>query len=129
MIREGRGKAILAYFKTPEQAHQAADRLKAELDIIDVDIDRFSATPRAEMNSFQNPINADFSSHEKLIEGTDPSNQGASILRGADPAVSGMSDGGQGEWISGRDILLTVVVPEDKVEQAVQIINACGGQH
>ena len=130
MIREGRGQAILAYFKDPADAERAAEQIKQELNVSDVQIDRFSEAPRGELTPrVINPIQVQFPSHITLIEGSEPSSKSAGILQGTDPAVSGMADGPDQMRLSGRDIILTVVCPVDKVEQAIKIINACGGQH
>ncbi|MNC82928.1 hypothetical protein D3C75_1366550 [compost metagenome] len=50
----------------------------------------------------------------------------AGIMAAADPAASGMSDGGQ-EGPTGRDVLLTVVVDESVHHRALSIIEQAGG--
>lgn len=123
-------QAILAYFKSPDEAQIASERITHELEIEDVQIDHISAQPGEMTQRVINPINGEIASHANLIEGTDDiSRKDVGILLGADPAVSGMSDGSGGDLISGRNILLTVVSPTEKVEQAVQIIDECGGMH
>jgi hypothetical protein len=122
-------RAILAYFKSPDEAQIASERLTHELDVEDVQIDRISAVPGSGTQRFMNPINADFGSHANLVDGTDGVSNRDGILLGSDPAVSGMSDGSGGDLISGRDILLTAVVPATVVDQAVRIIDECGGMH
>jgi hypothetical protein len=123
-------RAILAYFKSPDDAQIASERLTHELDVEDVQIDRISGTPGEATEKYMNPLNGKISSHTSLVEGTDDiSRKDVGILRGSSPAISGMADGSRGDMISGRDILLTAVVPASVVDQAVQIIDECGGQH
>ncbi|HEU4962477.1 MAG TPA: hypothetical protein VFV52_01260 [Bacilli bacterium] len=122
-------QAILAYFNSPDDAQIAAERVQHELDIEDVQIDRISAQPNSEPTQrVMNPITGNIASHASLIQGTDSlSGKSPGILLGSDPVVSGMS-GGDGN-ITGRDILLTVVCPKAQLDQALSIINECGGQH
>jgi hypothetical protein len=118
-------RAILAYFKSPADAEKAAQRLRNEVEVADLQIERFSNVPRAGMVEFNNPIQG-IDSHVHLVEGKQNMlDERVGILLSADTAVSGMS----GDYIETRDILLTVVCPPPSVEQAVQIINECGGQH
>jgi len=128
-MKPAKEQAILAYFKSPDDAQVASERLTDELDIEDVQIDRISGGQPGEGNDrFMNPITANIPSHASLVNATDPSSISTGILLGSSPAVSGMTDGSM-NTISGRDILLTVIVPTERVECALQIINECGGQH
>lgn len=122
-------QAILAYFKSPEDAQVAAERIQHELDVHDVQIDRFSEVPNSEPTElYNNPITSNISSHTAMVQGTDSlGSKGAGILTGADPNVYSMS--GAGGNVSGRDILLTVVCPKPQLEAALAIIDECGGQH
>ncbi|WP_223067155.1 hypothetical protein [Paenibacillus caui] len=108
-------KNILAYFKSPEEAEGAARKLQA-LRVIDMSIDRFSRYGnRAAVTSVSG-----------LVLDSELTHRSADILTEADPAESGMSDGGQG-GPTGRDILMTVVVDEDTHHQAMRIIEEAGG--
>lgn len=108
-------KNILAYFKSPEEAEGAARKLQA-LRVLDYSIERFSRY------SIGSPATA----VAGLVMDSDLTHNSAGILASADPAHSGMSDGGQG-GPTGRDILLTVVVEEDHHHQAMRIVEEAGG--
>ncbi|MFD2170570.1 hypothetical protein [Tumebacillus lipolyticus] len=122
-------QSILAYFNSPDQAEKAKQGMLEQLDLTDetCQIDRISAQPGDATEQVINPINASFSSHATLIENLSPTENSSGILLGSDPAVSGMSDGTG--MLSGRDTLLTVVCPADKLDRALQIIEQNGGQH
>ncbi len=118
-------KNILAYFKSPEEAENAAAKLKS-LSVADMQIDRFSRYPDGEMNSYFNPAAGDIRSLASMTLNADISNRSAGILASADVNASGLSDGGQG-GPTGRDVLLTVVVGEAEEAAARQIIADGGG--
>lgn len=118
-------KNILAFFKSPEEAQEAAAKLQA-LRAIDVSIDRFSKNPGNGIDYIENPITSDFSSLTSLTSDAGVSGRDAGILLAADIDASGMSDGGQG-GPTGRDVLLTAVVDEGVHHQALRIIEQCGG--
>lgn len=108
-------KNILAYFKSPEEAQGAARKLEA-LRVQDISIDRFSRYGGG----------TTVTAVAGLVMNADLSHQSADIMAEADPAESGMSDGGQG-GPTGRDILLTVVVDEEHHHQAMRIVEDAGG--
>ncbi|MFC6332047.1 hypothetical protein ACFP56_05385 [Paenibacillus septentrionalis] len=118
-------KNILAYFKSPEEAEQAAKQLEA-IGTIDMSIDRFSKNPGGDLNSIMNPITGEFSSLASLSLNADITERDAGILLASGTDASGLSDGGQG-GPTGRDILLTVVVDEAVHQQALQICEQAGG--
>ncbi len=118
-------KNILAYFNTPEQAQEAANKLKA-LRVVDMSIDRFSRYPGAGMSSGIPVFSGKVSSLSSLTSGADFYGSSSSILAAADITASGMSDGGQG-GPTGKDILLTAVVDESIHHQALQIVEQAGG--
>ncbi|MBN6187636.1 hypothetical protein JQN58_11975 [Aneurinibacillus sp. BA2021] len=118
-------KNILAYFKSPEEAEQAAQRL-TELGVIDQSIDRFSRYAGQGTEQMLNTLGGRLPSLASTVMDADITNRGAGILLAADVTASGMSDGGQDD-ITGRDILLTVVVEEAKHEQALRIVEQAGG--
>ncbi len=129
-MQPAKEQAILSYFKSPDEAQIASERLTDELDIEDVQIDRISGgQPGEGIENFMNPITANISSHASLIDATDPSGPSVGRLLGGSEVISGMADGSMGETISGRDILLTVIVPSGCVDRALQIITECGGIH
>ncbi|CAM3438093.1 hypothetical protein [Marinicrinis lubricantis] len=119
-------KNILAYFNTPEEAEGVARKLKA-LRALDVSIDRFSRYPGEGVQRNMNPITGDFAGLGNLTLDADYSNKSAAILSAADPSASGMSDGGQG-GPTGKDILLTAVMPEETFHQALEVCRQAGAQ-
>lgn len=122
-------QAILAYFNSEALAEKAKQQLVQQLDLKDEEcqIDRVSAQPGEATERVINPITANFGGHETLTENTSPSNDSVGPLLGSDPAVSGMADGDG--MITGLDVLLTIVCPTDKVEQALQIVERNKGHH
>lgn len=119
-------KNILAYFKTPEEAEGAAQKLRA-LRAIDVSIDRFSKNPGDGMEHRENPVTGDIPSLASLSLDSDISERSPGILLAAGTDASGMSDGGQG-GPTGRDVLLTAVVEESVHRQALRVVEQAGGQ-
>ncbi|MBP1992871.1 hypothetical protein [Paenibacillus eucommiae] len=119
-------KNILAFFHAPDQAEAIAAKLRS-LRVIDVKVDRFSRYPGTGVDSVMNPITGEISSLGVLTQGADVSSPSAGILMAADPAASGMSDGGNG-GATGKNILLTVVVEENNYEQALRVIREGGGE-
>jgi hypothetical protein len=125
-------QAILAYFNSPHDAQVAAERVQHELDIEDVQVDRFSMVPGDGVEQLVNPINGDIPSHGELVEGGDNIRRDSGVALGADPAVSGLSDGydvENGLRVSGPNYLVTIVSPIEKLNQALDIVNECGGKH
>ncbi|CEH30780.1 hypothetical protein AM501_30115 [Aneurinibacillus migulanus] len=118
-------KNILAYFKSPEEAEQAAQKL-SELGVVDLSIDRISRYSGQGTERMMNTLGGELPSLASTVLDADITNRGAGILLAADVSASGMSDGGQDD-ITGRDILLTVVVEEPKHHQALHIVEQSGG--
>jgi hypothetical protein len=117
---------ILAGFRTRDEADKAADTLK-QAGFETVQVDTIGQYPGAGVTQRLNPTTGDFPSLGGLTLGAEfPSGRDASILAAADPAASGMSDGGQ-ETV-GPSVLLTCVVPEERGDEAVHIIRSCGGE-
>lgn len=118
-------RSILAYFRSRDDAEFVVSRLRG-LEFIDYSIDTFSRYPGDGVNRVMNPINSDFPSLGYLTLNADLPNTGAGILAAADVSASGMSDGGD-TVITGRNILLTVVLDETSYEKAISIIESGGG--
>jgi hypothetical protein len=118
-------KNILAFFKTPEEAEGAKQKLHA-LRAIDVSIDRFSRYP-GDGTDPANPITGDIGSLASMTLNADVTGQSPGILMSASVDASGMSDGGQG-GPTGRDILLTAVVDDSVHHQALRLIEEAGGK-
>ena len=111
---------MLAYFKSEEEAKAALERMSG-LRIADSSIRRVDRYPGGGMHDIMNPISADFPGLGYLVYGTDFTNSSAGILAAADVSASGLSSGGPDNRVTGRDVLLTVVVDERDYEQAVRI--------
>lgn len=118
-------KNILAYFKTPEEAEQVKAKLTS-LRAIDVSIDRFSKYPGDGADDIMNPITSEFGSLGNLTLDASFSSKSSGIMAATDVSASGFSDGGQG-GPTGRDILLTAVMPEDTHHKALKVIEEAGG--
>jgi hypothetical protein len=116
---------VLAYFKSEEEAKAALEGM-ARLRIADSSIRRIDRYPGGGMHDIMNPITADFPGLGFLVHGTDFTNGSAGILAAADVSASGLSSGGPDNRVTGRDVLLTVVVDEQDYEQAVRIAMDAG---
>ncbi|MEV5025287.1 hypothetical protein [Paenibacillus sp. LPE1-1-1.1] len=117
-------KNILAYFKSPEQAEKALEQIKT-LKLADSSIDRFDGYPGDGLDHIENPVTSDFPSLGSLTLGGDflPN---AGILAAASVSASGMSSGGEANEITGRDILLTIVIEEEDFDKAIAIVQKEG---
>ncbi|QYR21830.1 hypothetical protein KZ483_01945 [Paenibacillus sp. sptzw28] len=118
-------RSILAYFNSPDQAEDALSKLKS-LRIIESSIDRIDGYPGDGIDHIDNPITSDFPGLGYLTLGGDFSDRDASILAAASVSASGMSSGGTENRVTGRDILLTVVLQEEDYEQAMQAVRDAG---
>lgn len=118
-----REQAILAFFKDPDVAQQAQKELE-NAGITTAQIDPVSVYPGEPTQEYMNPITGNIPSLGDFTLGTTFAGRDASVLAAADPSASGLS---ADEIVSGENILLTVVCPKEKVEQAVQIIRFNGG--
>lgn len=118
-------KNILAYFRSPEEAENAARKLES-IRVQSVSIERFS---RYGGNSYDysNVISdtmrgLGYASYSGFLG---IASQG--VLSAADPSSSGMSHGGAG-GPTGYDVLLTVIVSDAYHHQALRIIEEAGGK-
>lgn len=118
-------RSILAYFNSPDQAEEALTQLKS-LRIVESSIDRFDGYPGDGIDHIDNPITSDFPGLGYLTLGGDFSERDAAILAAASVSASGMSSGGLENRVTGRDILLTVIVEEEDLEQAMQVVRDAG---
>ena len=117
-------KNILAYFKSPDQAQEAAAKLR-DLGVIDLQIDRFRKYPGDGVSQFMNPITGQIESLADLTLGLEDSGPDSRVLLDADVTASGLSSGGN-EAATGHDILLTAVVDEAKHHQALDLLREAG---
>jgi len=118
-------KNILAYFQSIEDAEGARAKLQA-LRAADISIDRIGRFPGEGVDRIMNPITGDFPGIGYLTQDANFADKSAAILAAVDVTASGMSDGGQ-EAVTGRDVLLTVVIDEQNADQALRIIREAGG--
>ena len=117
-------RSILAYFRTPEQAQQAAAALR-NLGVEDLQIDRFSRDPGGSVDQLVNPLTGNMSSLADMALG-DVSTRDVGVLMAADLGASGMADGTP-SVVSGRDIILAAVVDDSLFEQSRDAIRSVGG--
>jgi len=116
---------ILAGFRSVDRANEAAAKLK-QAGFQTIQVDQVGEYPGEGIEHVMNPITSDFASLGRLTLGAEfPNARDASVLAAADVDASGMSDGGQDAL--GYSVLLTAVVPEERGDEAVQIIRSCGG--
>lgn len=101
------------------------EQLKS-LQIVDSAIDRIDGFPGDGSDRIENPVTGDFPGLGYLTLGGDFSDRNAGILAASSVSASGLSSGGQENRVSGRDILLTVVVQESDYEQALRIVEKEG---
>lgn len=116
-------KNILAYFKSPEEANLAADKLNKTINPDFIKVNRFNKYPLGSADHLMSPD--DTPSQATLTLGAN-AGRDTGILASADVSASGMSDGGESP-ITGRDILLAAVVDEPMFEKARQIIKEGDG--
>lgn len=114
-------KNILAFFNSPEQAENALQQIK-QLRLVDSSIDRIDGYPGTGIDHWENPITSDFPGLGYLTLGGDFPDRNAGILAATSVSASGMSTGGEDNKMTGRDILLTVVIEEEDFEQAMSIV-------
>jgi hypothetical protein len=125
MTMEKDERAIIAGFRTMEDAEKAGQELKA-LGMLDMSIERVSLYPVTEYEKDpENPITGDFPG---LASATFDRNmdRNSSILASVDPSASGMSDGNDQDV--GIDVVLTVVISDQKFDQAEKIVRERGGR-
>jgi len=118
-------RSILVYFNSPDQAEEALNKLKS-IRIIESSIDRFDGYPGDGIDHIDNPITSDFPGLGYLTLGGEFSERDAAILAAASVSASGMSSGGLENRVTGRDILLTLIVEEEDLEQAMQAVRDAG---
>lgn len=118
-------KNILAYFHSPQEAGEVQAKLQA-LRVTETRIDRVPRYPGDAPNIQMNPATGQMSSLSELTQGVMPLSSEAGVLMSADPAASGLSDGGAGS-VTGRDILLTAVVDDSVHHMALRLIEEAGG--
>jgi hypothetical protein len=128
MAKKGE-RAIFAYFPSSTMAQDAINAL-TQAGFSDASMRRVSHFGVVRDASYDNAL----TSAETLTgltlfsSNTDKDqNQSARILMGADPSVSGFSDRGYG--LAGKKAFAVVAfAPEERVDEAVQLIKSQGGE-
>ncbi|HZG15697.1 MAG TPA: hypothetical protein VE710_11830 [Candidatus Bathyarchaeia archaeon] len=117
---------ILAGFRSMDDANKAAQQLK-QAGFQTVQVDNVGQYPGEGIPAYMNPITGRIPSLGDLTQGADfPTGRDASVMAAADPAASGMAD--KGDDPVRPTILLTAVVPENRGDEAANIIRSCGGE-
>ncbi len=116
--------AVIVYFNSPDQAEQALAKMKSEFNVIEAKVDRFDGYPGDGVDP-GNPITGDIPSLGALTLGGDFSRD-AGILAAASTSASGLSAGGPGNMVTGTDIILTAIVPQENNQRAKDIANEFG---
>lgn len=117
---------ILAYFPSVDDAEEAAAELRS-LGYEDLGITKVTEYPGEGIDRWFNPMTGRISSLAKLTLGADFSAEGDDVgpLMAADPSASGLAGGG--ELIQEANFLLTVVLADEQVDAAHEIIKKYGG--
>jgi hypothetical protein len=116
---------ILAGFRTMEAAEKAASVLR-QSGFDTVQIDHIGQFPGDGVERIINPITGEIPSLANItLAGDFPNSRDASVLAAASPDASGMAD--RGDDNLNANILLTAVVPEERGDEATNIIRGCGG--
>lgn len=110
--------SILAYFESIDRAETVKDVLQSK-GIETIQIDRISEVPTEVRGEFNNPI-ANQGNSLAALTNTEGNNLGADVgvLLAASPASSGYG----GDPVGSRNVLMTIVTSEDKIEDAVEVI-------
>lgn len=116
---------ILAGFRSVDDATKAADQLR-QAGISTVQIDTVGQFPGDGVEKILNPITGEVPSLGSLtLAGDFPNGRDASVLAAASPDASGMAD--RGEDNLQANTLLTAVVPEERGDEATEIVRSYGG--
>lgn len=116
---------ILAGFHNEEEAAKAADALR-KAGFTTVQIDRIGQFPGDGNEKIMNPITGEIPSLGTMtLAGDFPNGRDASVLAASSPDASGMAD--RGDDNLNRSVLLTAVVPEERGDEATEIIRSFGG--
>jgi hypothetical protein len=114
----------LAYFHSPDQAGQALKKLDPQ-SIVASSISTFDGYPGDGNVETSNPLTGNFPGLGYLTLGGDFEHD-ASVLAASSVSASGMSAGGQDNRVTGRNIVLTVVVKDEYAEEAARILEDAG---
>ena len=115
---------LLAFFHSPEQAEQALKLLDPN-NVIASSIDDIDGYPGNGNVETSNPLTGNFPGLGYLTLGGDFEHD-AGVLAVASVSASGMSAGGQDNRVTGRNMVLTVVVKDEYAEEAARILEDAG---
>lgn len=123
-------RSILAYFPSREEAQQASQEIQNaglvnDQGSIQVDSVHRYATAGVD-NGYDSPINQAATLSGVTIYSSQSGSEGANPLLAASPSASGY-DNPHGVTPQNKSVLLTVVLSEDNVNAAMDVINQYGG--
>ncbi|WP_058301936.1 hypothetical protein [Gorillibacterium timonense] len=118
-------KSILAYFRTREEAEEAAQKLRS-LRALDARVDSFSRFPGGGSQGLVSPVTGNVSGLASMTLNADVDSRDTGVLLAADPSASGLSDGGS-PTVTGHNYVLSAVVTEDAHHQALSVVEQAGG--
>ncbi|MCR2802745.1 hypothetical protein [Paenibacillus soyae] len=111
---------ILAFFHRPDQADQAMKKLDPQ-NVVASSINTIDGYPGDGNVETSNPLTGNFPGLGYLTLGGDFEHN-ASVLAAASVSASGLSSGGPDNRVTGRNILLTVIVKDEYAEEAARIL-------
>lgn len=120
-------RTIFGYFNTPDQAKEVVERLKSSVNLVDYAIERidgYSGTGIQSLDKIGGTITGDFKGLGFLTLGGDFDNLDAAILAAANVSASGYSSGGTDNRVSGKDVMVVVLVEDSDFEQADHIVRS-----
>lgn len=117
-------KNILVFFKSIEQAQEAASQLKG-LGVVDLQIEPLKS-PQAGSNDLTSPQGGMIDNNTQMTLGLFNTGPDIRALFGADFSSSGLSEA-QTPVKKDQDILLTVAVDKNRQDQAMEILKNAGG--
>lgn len=115
---------ILAFFHSPDQAGQALKKLDSQ-SVIASSINTIDGYPGDGNVETSNPLTGNFPGLGYLTLGGDFEHD-TSVLASSSVSASGMSAGGQDNRVTGRNIVLTIVVKDEYAEEAARILEDAG---
>lgn len=117
-------RSILAYFGSEGEASAAVSELTNH-GYGTVQLDRISLLPGETSDDAASPLTGDFNSLANLTLGTEDLTDSEGVLLAAHPAASGLAEA---EMPRSTPFLVTVVCPEQRVDEAVKILKRHGAR-
>ena len=117
-------RSVLASFKCETDAKKAADQVK-RLGIEVAQIAELHAVGNRLSDRDSYLISGEIPSLAAITLNANPRTRDISVMMATDPSASGMAD--RSDIMAERNYLLTVVCPDEQVEEVVAIIKSCDG--